>query len=933
MSVDAVRALRDLWRNDTALTTSLNEAFEKIGFSAQYVERQIAISQLQKSRKYIKDNVWGMIEVDASVIRLLDCPVVQRLRSIHQTGLSYLTYPSAEHTRFIHSLGMASVVSSFLEAIDRRATVEETSENGSRFVRSDKLYDLQRDELIHAAILHDVGHMPFSHATEKALQQDIEAFRCGGLELGAFAAEVETTLPKDVSLSEALSLLVVLSERFESFYRQAVRREGADEESVLRIASLIAGLPPEPRLTGVAEIISSAAVDADKIDYVKRDALACGIPVGIDVSRIFLQSGLLVLDEDSQRSLDRPPLKDEVIFVVNASGTDTLDEISQARANLYQRVYLHPVTRTAEAILTEALVANARSSSQDPALVDAITLWAESDDSVLNRLCASKDGEVSELGLRLRNRHMPKKACVFSAQIAETMMPLKEIFREPRHQSALKVLAKAISNPELERLSSHEIGNAGSDIEAAIVVEAQAICQWLKDRGKAGLVPGAALKSVFVVPHAYMDKTRKDAIVLQNGDLVRSSDLSNTHGQQDAGDIFKSVGFVMAEEEWRPLVMVASRVVLARSPFSPIETDLFDPSMRPQYNKRLILDHAKVARRAGVPKTKLNEVVAALTSTGYFDDKPFLAPLVDEGSADVGKIAQKLQPFDGEMSWRVSRRSIAAFVSQFPPKHRQPLMKCLSDFVYLGTDELAASVEGLLKPLPVGVVLPLSPSSGPGVFSGVKAKATLKGHEFCTEIRDALKEGDTRPLYFVDDNVSSATQARAQFLAWIGVPEKDWPEECRGETGIWPKALSADELEKLRSREISVVVAAGREAGKRRLETLLKDQGFKFGSLHYKRDLEGLSWPTDLRAYLTEVGRSLICRTKFGCAYSQATKEQKAFADSNAFGYDGVGALVSTNKSVPTSTVTALWCPGEHNGSPWMPLLLRYGRFNKLIFG
>jgi hypothetical protein len=102
--LERIRALRRRWFDDTPeFTTSLNGCFDQIGFSQAYVDQlvQDAITgKYSRKPKVIKDNTWGMIEVDWHSVRLLDCPIVQRLRSIKQLGFSYLTYPSAEHSRF-----------------------------------------------------------------------------------------------------------------------------------------------------------------------------------------------------------------------------------------------------------------------------------------------------------------------------------------------------------------------------------------------------------------------------------------------------------------------------------------------------------------------------------------------------------------------------------------------------------------------------------------------------------------------------------------------------------------------------------------------------------------------------------------------------------------------------------------------------------------
>jgi len=111
MSTEAVRRLRATWQGDRKLQQAIEAAFDDIGFDDRYLTACATQSRFgDRKRKYIKDNVWGMVELEWATIRLLDCPVVQRLRGIKQLGFSYVTYPSAEHSRFIHSLGMASVI-------------------------------------------------------------------------------------------------------------------------------------------------------------------------------------------------------------------------------------------------------------------------------------------------------------------------------------------------------------------------------------------------------------------------------------------------------------------------------------------------------------------------------------------------------------------------------------------------------------------------------------------------------------------------------------------------------------------------------------------------------------------------------------------------------------------------------------------------------
>jgi deoxynucleoside triphosphate triphosphohydrolase SAMHD1 len=734
VSVEAVRRLRATWQANADLQGAIEHAFDEIGFDEGYVrtcvEAAAAGSEARKT-KCIKDNVWGMVEVDWRTVRLLDCPIVQRLRGIKQLGLSYLTYPSAEHSRFIHSLGMAHVVTTLLKTIDGRAVDAEGGlQEDNLYIPIRNLAPVTQHDIVHAAILHDVGHMPFSHATERVLEGQENIFTCGPSSVGDLLAVAQRTLTTPIRLAEVLSILVVLSNRFSSFYSGFVRRGDEEPDALLRIGSLIAGLPPEPKLSGIAEVISSAAVDADKIDYVNRDAHACGIPVGVDVSRIFLRSGFIQADRArlQKSGLKDDPAAEEILFVVNASGMDTIDEITQARAALYQRVYLHAVTRTAEAILARTLVANANSTEKESTAVDALSLWSTNDNALLAKLVSAPDQGVKFLARRLSNRLLPKKGCVFSASVATMHMPLLSIFRELSSSDA-RNMKKQVAHTPLESLTNDKIAaGMGANLEDQIISEISRLTETLRASGAGGLVPSTPLQLVIVVGTAYMDRVRKDCIVLQNGELLRTSQFTNVREQQDAFDIFKAVGYVMCDADWRPLVLTAARTVLAAPVGAPTATLLAqgDPDIEDKVSfiPRVILDLRGVIRRSGVKREKINAVTQAATDAGYFEDKPLLAQPTDPEGEPVRRVTGRIGRFEGQRSWRVREETVAAFIDQFPPRLRSLMLEMLGRMVFFDTAELRTSILNSIAELagPVDVA-PLSPNSGNFVRTTLEQEA------------------------------------------------------------------------------------------------------------------------------------------------------------------------------------------------------------------
>ncbi len=200
--MEGLQRLRDSWRSSTELSRWTERAFDAVGFTQQFVDTCVAAATNQTAPRkstVIKDSVWGMIELDVSSVRLLDSPVLQRLRGVRQLGLSSITYPSAEHSRFIHSLGMYCVVSRFLDEISRRAEMdpEEAGDYDSgilTFVKPTQLNKSLSRDLLHASLLHDVGHMPFSHVTERVLDTNGTQFRCGGVLVRDLVGEIHRRL-------------------------------------------------------------------------------------------------------------------------------------------------------------------------------------------------------------------------------------------------------------------------------------------------------------------------------------------------------------------------------------------------------------------------------------------------------------------------------------------------------------------------------------------------------------------------------------------------------------------------------------------------------------------------------------------------------------------------------------------------------------------
>ena len=288
----------------------------------------------------IRDPLWNNIRVDALTLQLVDTPVFQRLRYVRQLGLAYLVYPGATHTRFEHALGAYHLARLTLSLLDERGELAGVPLEERAITQA-------------AALLHDVGHYPFSHALE---------------EIGALHHE-EVAAP--LVLEGPVGAMLVAS-------------FGADAPQ--RVFALIRGQSESP-LQGLV----SGSLDLDKIEYLKRDALMCGVPYGeIDVDRLL--NSLVIVDEpDSGR---------RVVGVLE-KGLSALESLLFAKYQMYRNVYWHHAVRSATSMY-KRLVDEALTAGD----VDPRSLSTFDDEGLLHRL-----GErgIPPLLAALRERRLYKR--------------------------------------------------------------------------------------------------------------------------------------------------------------------------------------------------------------------------------------------------------------------------------------------------------------------------------------------------------------------------------------------------------------------------------------------------------------------------------------------------------------------------------------------
>jgi len=462
---DRIAQWSNYLRADAEWTQALEAAFDAVGFNKAYSDN-LPITRRNYSRiKAIKDHIWGMIELDPSDTWVLDCPLFQRMRHVRQTGFTYLTYPNAHHTRLEHSLGVYQVVKRLLASFRRTEEAFQTERRlrGDYEVsftpRSYPRHDREDRLILHAALLHDLGHAVFSHVSEGTFLSNADTLTIGGKTVKQFQqsfkrfyelVENEIQTGRKKPLAELLSVAVITSSRFETFYS---RQPGNPPQNAFvdlcDISALILGDRISSNDFALPEVLSGP-VDADKIDYMIRDAHACGITIGIDVARVFVRAGVYDGAVADLKHLeltgyhDRYPLR---IFVIEQSGTDAVQELGNARLSLYERVYNHQLTRNAQATFSDAIVAASKSTDTSVRhLADFLTLWQLPEDVVLSRLRLSGDTQVRSPASALLTRSFPKRAGCFGREYLFAPEAPVEVVRDAlqdAHELRLQVFSES----------------------------------------------------------------------------------------------------------------------------------------------------------------------------------------------------------------------------------------------------------------------------------------------------------------------------------------------------------------------------------------------------------------------------------------------------------------------------------------------------------
>jgi HD superfamily phosphohydrolase len=348
----------------------------------------------------IRDSLYDFIPLGQLELDLIGTPEFVRLQGVKQLGFCYRVWPGATHTRFEHSLGVYFLALRALRALLAR--------RDDLAISRDPL-DLR--VLLAAALLHDIGHYPFSHAIE---------------ELG-YPIEPHEVVGRRIIESGAVAT--------------ALDRHGVPPS---RVADLID--PPRDRALTPSDALLmrllSGALDVDKLDYLPRDARACNVPYGgVDVTRLL--GSLRILEGANGPQLG-----------VSDKGVSPLNSLLHARQEMFDNVYWHHTNRAMMAMLLRAVQEATAADALDPQL-----LATQDDASLLALLAAPSMPEPTRaLVDSLRARRPYKVLLEVSGRAGRVYHQLDALFwDQPKRRRVEIALAVALSEELKTEVRQHEV--------------------------------------------------------------------------------------------------------------------------------------------------------------------------------------------------------------------------------------------------------------------------------------------------------------------------------------------------------------------------------------------------------------------------------------------------------------------------------------------
>lgn len=357
--------------------------------------------------KVINDPIWGCVKFNSWEVSIIDTPLFQRLRDIYQVGLGVFTYPSARHSRFEHSLGVVAMASRMIESLKLQNL-------GFISISEYEVMDVRL-----AALLHDIGHCFYSHLSESFygdLPEFVELKKYFNLQFGV--------KPKP---HEIFSFMIINTNSFKDFLEKNnildskyIVASGDLTELMTRIGNMIIGVTnlgrksegkQKKKYSFLTRIINGD-IDADKLDYIKRDSYTSGLPLTFDIERLLYKMTIREPDDSNEYQL-----------VVDISGITAVEEITFSKLMLNNYIYHHHKVLATEVMAKDiALALMELKVIEHPC--DFLNYTDKTIEALVDdeRIPFNQYGCTNNLGYfvqRVKHRYLPKRCFEINSRVLE----------------------------------------------------------------------------------------------------------------------------------------------------------------------------------------------------------------------------------------------------------------------------------------------------------------------------------------------------------------------------------------------------------------------------------------------------------------------------------------------------------------------------------
>jgi HD superfamily phosphohydrolase len=363
------------------------------------------------SEKVINDPIWGCVKFNSWEIAIIDTPLYQRLRDIYQVGLGVFTYPSARHSRFEHSLGVTAIASRMIDSL------AEQKSNTLQITPHEKM------DVRLAALLHDIGHCFYSHLSESfygTLPEFVDLLKYFNIK--------HSVRPKP---HEIFSYLIINTNAFKEFLlnnrvlaNDYITKSDGIDNLMQRIGNMIIGISnygrkdedkQKKKYSFLTKIINGD-IDADKIDYIKRDSYTSGLPLSFDLERLLYK---ISVKENLEKSGEI-----EYQLVVDMSGITAVEEITFCKLMLNNYIYHHQ-----KVLATEVMAKDIALALMNLKMVNHPVDFLRYTDKTIEALSENTEVPFNEYGCtynlgsfvkRVKNRYLPKRCFEINSRVLET---------------------------------------------------------------------------------------------------------------------------------------------------------------------------------------------------------------------------------------------------------------------------------------------------------------------------------------------------------------------------------------------------------------------------------------------------------------------------------------------------------------------------------